>query len=284
MSGADFEGPLDLELLAGRVLGDLSDEESDRFESTISQDASAGELLWELEKASAGFQLASLRREIEPMPGDVAERLRVEGRRHVGKPNVEVRFGDRVIDAAIGPAAESDPARPDSPRRPVAGVSGREWIAWMCAAAAMMIAVSFWRAGTEAKVPSAVEARAELVQGSDSLIRADWTAGKTPFAQPVLGDVVWDEAAQKGFMRFRNMPINDPAVEQYQLWIIDPQRDDEPIDGGVFDITEEGEVVVEIDAKLRVIQPAAFAITIEKPGGVVVSTQERLPLLAAVSG
>ena len=78
------------------------------------------------------------------------------------------------------------------------------------------------------------------------------------------------------------MPVNDPGVEQYQLWIIDPRRDDEPIDGGVFDISKSGEVIVPINAKLDVISPQAFAVTIEKPGGVVVSTQERLPLLAKV--
>ena len=83
-------------------------------------------------------------------------------------------------------------------------------------------------------------------------------------------------------MCFVGMPVNDPTVEQYQLWIIDPERDDEPIDGGVLDITGTGEVFVAIDAKLNVIEPAALVITIEKPGGVVVSTQERLPLLAAV--
>jgi anti-sigma-K factor RskA len=85
-----------------------------------------------------------------------------------------------------------------------------------------------------------------------------------------------------GFMRLIGMPINDPLQEQYQLWIIDPLRDDEPVDGGVFDIAESGEVIVPIQAKLHVTKPAAFAITIEKPGGVVVSTQERLPLLAVV--
>ncbi|MCG8653063.1 MAG: anti-sigma factor, partial [Pirellulales bacterium] len=77
--------------------------------------------------------------------------------------------------------------------------------------------------------------------------------------------------------------VNDASVEQYQLWIIDPQRDDEPIDGGVFDIKQNGEVIVPINAKLTVIEPAAFAVTIEKPGGVVVSTQQRLPLIAALN-
>jgi hypothetical protein len=47
-------------------------------------------------------------------------------------------------------------------------------------------------------------------------------------------------------------------------------------------VTSDGETIVPIQAKLKVLKPAAFAITIEKPGGVVVSTQERLPLLAVV--
>ncbi|MFG0255098.1 MAG: anti-sigma factor domain-containing protein, partial [Rhodopirellula sp. JB053] len=115
-------------------------------------------------------------------------------------------------------------------------------------------------------------------------IKIDWAPGTTPFDGAVDGDVVWSTAQQTGYMRFVGMPVNDPTQEQYQLWIIDPARDDEPIDGGVFDIASSGEVIVPIDAKLTVVDPAAFAITIEKPGGVVVSTQERLPLLAPVKG
>ncbi len=42
------------------------------------------------------------------------------------------------------------------------------------------------------------------------------------------------------------------------------------------------EVVVPIAAKLDVARPYMFAITIEKPGGVVVSSRKRLPLLAKV--
>jgi hypothetical protein len=57
---------------------------------------------------------------------------------------------------------------------------------------------------------------------------------------------------------------------------------DECLDGGVFDIPTTGEVIVPINAKLQVREPFMFAITIEKPGGVVVSSRERLPLLAKV--
>ncbi len=68
-------------------------------------------------------------------------------------------------------------------------------------------------------------------------------------------------------MRFVDLPINDPEVEQYQLWIIDPSRDDEPIDGGVFNITSPGESIVAVQAKLPVNRPTAFAVTIENQAG-----------------
>ena len=84
-------------------------------------------------------------------------------------------------------------------------------------------------------------------------------------------------------MTIRGLPINDRAKEQYQLWIIDPSRDEKPVDGGVFDIASVGESIVAIQAKLRVDRPTVFAIRVEKPGGVVVSDQKRLPLLAKIA-
>ncbi len=97
------------------------------------------------------------------------------------------------------------------------------------------------------------------------------------------GSIVWDTVSQMGFMRLNRLPVNDPSVQQYQLWIIDPERDDAPIDGGVFNIADSGETFIPIDARLKVLSPAGFAVTIEKPGGVVVSDQSRLPLLALLS-
>ena len=96
------------------------------------------------------------------------------------------------------------------------------------------------------------------------------------------GDVVWSDATQTGYMRFRGLKANDPAVEQYQLWVFDAERDDKhPVDGGVFDIPAGvDEAIVPIDAKLPVSKAVLFAITVERPGGVVVSDRSRLPLLA----
>ena len=271
MSQSNLNDPNELELMAGYVLGDLSEAEAERLQSVLARDDRAADILHELEMTSAAVQLATMGLVDDPMPQDVADRIGAEGRRIVEHRADETQ---RAAAAQRSGGTVTVAAK---------GVSTREWVAWFCAAAALLLAISLWRQNPGAAQRDAREARSALLRQSDSLLRVDWTPGKTPFDQPVSGDVVWDSESQTGFMRFENMPINDPTAEQYQLWIIDPQRDDEPIDGGVFDVTQSGEVIVEIDAKLKVISPAAFAITIEKPGGVVVSSQERLPLLAAVN-
>jgi anti-sigma-K factor RskA len=98
--------------------------------------------------------------------------------------------------------------------------------------------------------------------------------------------VVWNNEQQQGFMRFKaGMPANDPRRDQYQLWIFDAQRDERyPIDGGVFDVTPGQEVIVPIRAALRVKQPTLFAVTLEPPGGVVVSDRKHILVVAKVGG
>ena len=83
-------------------------------------------------------------------------------------------------------------------------------------------------------------------------------------------------------MRFAGLAKNDQAKSQYQLWIFDANQDARyPIDGGVFDVdTETGDVIVPIQAKIRVMDPTMFAITVEKPGGVVVYDRQQLLLIA----
>ena len=122
--------------------------------------------------------------------------------------------------------------------------------------------------------------RVALLAEADDAITLAWVDPADADSDK-LGDVVWSDSQQRGYMRFRGLPINDPAVEQYQLWVFDAQRDDRyPVDGGVFDIGSEGQSVVPIELKLSVSEATMFAITIEKPGGVVVSDRSRLPLLA----
>jgi anti-sigma-K factor RskA len=127
------------------------------------------------------------------------------------------------------------------------------------------------------------EERAALLAKSDSL-KITLGATKEPSAAGMTGDVVWDPVMQRGFLHFAGLAANDPAVHQYQIWIFDSGRDKRyPVDGGVFDVpANASEVVIPIRAALMVLKPAAFAVTVEKPGGVVVSGREHVIALGAV--
>ncbi len=129
--------------------------------------------------------------------------------------------------------------------------------------------------------PPPAEARATLLATAKDVTTLAWSATADAAATGASGDIVWSQTEQKGFMRFVGLAVNDPKQVQYQLWIFDKTRDQAfPIDGGVFDIVGN-EVIVPITAKLPVGEPVLFAVTVEKPGGVVVSKRERIVVTAA---
>lgn len=125
------------------------------------------------------------------------------------------------------------------------------------------------------------EERAQLL-AAQSAQPLPWQALPDAAAEGASGDVVWSDERQQGFMRINGLAVNNPEEYQYQLWIFDKNGDERyPVDGGVFDIpVGAGEVVIPIDAKIGVQEPQLYAITIEKPGGVVVSGRDRIVLLA----
>jgi hypothetical protein len=158
---------------------------------------------------------------------------------------------------------------------------------------ALAIGAVLWARNQEPKVitndrivtpsaPTPSEARTALLSNAKDVTTLAWTATKDPFALGASGDVVWSASQQQGYMRFVGLAVNDPQQLQYQLWIFDKNRDQAfPVDGGVFDVTPNGEVIVAISAKLPVGEPVLFAVTVEKPGGVVVSKRERIVVTAA---
>jgi hypothetical protein len=125
------------------------------------------------------------------------------------------------------------------------------------------------------------ELRAKLL-AAEGTARADWSPTKDPLGKSATGEVVWNKEQQKGVMRFSGLAKNDPSRAQYQLWIFDKTRDEKyPVDGGVFDVdSDTGDVIVPIKATLPVNAPVLFAVTLEKPGGVVVSKREHLVVTA----
>lgn len=129
--------------------------------------------------------------------------------------------------------------------------------------------------------PSLEEKLAALEKAPDAR-RSAWERTEDVVSLLASGEVVWSESRQEGVMRFEGLPPNNPAAYQYQLWIFDAERDERyPVDGGVFDVAVHGEpTLVPIDAKLPVHRATLFAVTLEPPGGVVVSSRERILLLA----
>ena len=151
---------------------------------------------------------------------------------------------------------------------------------WLATAAALLLAVAGWWPGTEPDAPTFAEQRAALIdQGA---VVVSWTATEDPTATGVMGDVVWSQSGQRGFMLFSGLEPNLPTSFQYQLWIFDASRDERyPVDGGVFDIPAgANEVVIPILPRVPIDEAVLFAVTVEAPGGVVVSDRERIAVLA----
>ncbi|SDS51757.1 anti-sigma factor [Opitutus sp. GAS368] len=88
-------------------------------------------------------------------------------------------------------------------------------------------------------------------------------AGNTKEAQVIA---VWDPGQQAGLLTMEKLPaIAD--TQDYQIWIVDPAYKD-PVNGGVFHVAADGKVTLAFKPDQPVAQAAAFAISLEKKGGV----------------
>ncbi len=283
-----------VDLLIKQVTEGLSSAEQRELDVMDSETASA--YLRDFERAAAAVTLAAGTRG-ESLPPRLAQRIARQADEHFGR-------GVSSLDAAR--SAKLEPAAASPERAPRASRSGT--YGWLAAAACLVLAVFGWmRSPAPPEAPSVAvlpppsivapappppppapptpaQERDALLAKSDS-IKVTLGATKDPASKGVNGDVVWDPVTRKGFLHFVGLAANDPAVKQYQVWIFDAARDQRyPIDGGVFDVpAEASEVVIPFNASLPVSKAAAFAVTVEKPGGVVVSARQHVVALGAAS-
>lgn len=257
--------PLDRfdELLVSRALGDLDHREEIELDALLAADPSLDTDAFDL--AAAAFDLALDGSEVA-MPDAVRRRIEADA---------ETFFGARAAFA-----------RPDArPRRsPSPAMRASGWQALATAAVVVLMVGILWSLQPVAEPVAVVDPATlrEQILASGDFVQWDWVGTEDPTVGAVSGDVVWSPGRQAGTMRIGGLAANDPEQFQYQLWIFDQERDERfPVDGGVFDVSAEGsEVVVPIEAKLPVGRPYLFAITVERPGGVVVSSRERIAILA----
>jgi anti-sigma-K factor RskA len=268
-------GPLD-EVLADEAAAALSEADRREFEPLL-RAASPTEREAYL-RAAALVQVTCLREDghsLRRMPDRLRTRLAEQGQAIVARqaaPAVADIGAARERRRAASAAAP--PPGPGAGQGRAAALGG--WAVAACLAIALT--ANLLSPATGGRDADPAGARAAMLAEA-STVTLPWTAGDERYAG-VTGDVVWNDATQSGFLRLAGMPVNEPGRAQYQLWIIDPDRDIHPVDGGVFDVTSSGEVIIPVQARLAVDRPTTFAITLEKPGGVVVSAG---PLLVVAS-
>ncbi len=249
------------ELLADRSVQSLSAEEARELENLLATSADVD--ADEFDRAAAAVDLASGGTRFEKMPAALRQRVLQSASEYVTK----------------------HPA----PRAPTSAIAARapradlvRWGGWFAAAAAAVIAVVAWMPRTE-HPPTPAQAWQSFASAAPDEVVWTWKSTDDPNSKGMHGEVMWSKSKQAGFMKFVGLSKNDPHVTQYQLWLFCTTRDDKyPVDGGVFDINEDGEVIVPIDARLGIEHLKMAAVTMERPGGVVVSDRGRLVALATL--
>ncbi|MBS1794293.1 MAG: anti-sigma factor [Acidobacteria bacterium] len=283
-----------VELLSDQALFGLTDAEFAELAELENEFPEFGDDSFELAAASIGMINLDTS---EPLPAHLRERIVADADKYFAASKAEA-----PVETVAAATPETGPEELQKtfefePRR-----SFLSWLGWgVAAAACLVLAVNLYLtrglkpdelSKNPTPTPTAApnkeltpaEQRDRLLASAKDVVRAAWTGAKPANATQITGEVVWSDTAQQGFLTFRGLAPNDPARETYQLWIVDETRDKYPVDGGVFDVRSDGEIVVPIDAKLKVAHPKVFALTKEKPGGVVVSAQgDKLVAVAKIA-
>lgn len=280
MTRSSTIAPRIAELLAGEAAGSIDREERAELDSARSRDDTSARD--EMLAVAALVQLSFLRKD-SPAHVQLPDALRHRLRHQADAWNA----GRQVRSPS--PIASSLTRGRQTDTRSVSERWSSLWqipsAAGWYVAAALVVIVSVTRLLPDAGLGPADanfrEERAALVNQAADLVTVPWNQSAEAGYENARGDVVWSDARQEGYLRITGLPVNDSARAQYQLWVVDASRDVHPVDGGVFDIASDGELIIPVQAKLALKRPSAFAVTLEKPGGVVVSDGPML-LVASV--
>ena len=282
------------QLLADRATDHLSDAEWAELQSLLESSPEADPDTFD--RVAAWLDTTRIDEQpesSEELPAHLRDRIVADGRMRVRAHRLGVHRdpGATVAPVALPKRGSGAPERSTATDpAPAPSGSGGVLPAVLRLAAAAVIGLTVGiflvgEGGDGGEAPLSPErAYAALLDrhSAEEITRAPWQGIAGESLAAVTGEVVWCDSDQEGYMRLEGMPVNDPTTEQYQLWIVDPDRGHEqPVDGGVFDVTSaDGVQTIAIDAALPVDAPGVFVITLERRGGVPVSDG---PFLATAS-
>ncbi|MEM1305716.1 MAG: anti-sigma factor, partial [Planctomycetota bacterium] len=198
-----------VELLADDAVFGLTADERHDLDS-LSGEADAEREAEVFGRAAAAFYLASAPIETETLPP---------------------RVRDAVLSRCGPTAPTEEPADVAAAARATPKATPTDLLWPLAVAASLMIGVylggqsiSGGSAGGGIAVEPAdyAQQRVALLESGAPVTQVAWTP--TDADAEIGGDVVWSPAEQRGFMTFSGLAVNDPAVEQYQLWIFDAER------------------------------------------------------------
>jgi anti-sigma-K factor RskA len=296
-----MQNPRLVELLVQRAVDGLNSSERAELKQLLSEEKYVDAGRFEYTAASLLLAGDVENQVSEEMPDSLRDRLLAQAETFeasMAPPPRQQRSSEPRVISIAGRSRTATPtppvssAAPKQQTQPRKAPSFQSKVGWFAAAASVLIAVAGWwpRLQTgdptvETPIVSTLEQEREQLLAQQGVVRRTWQTTQDPAASGVTGDVVWDPRTQNGYLRFRGLQANNSNELQYQLWIFDGTRDERyPVDGGVFDVPAgQGEVIIPITAKLQIRDPAMFAVTIEKPGGSVVSSRDRIVVLAPVA-
>ena len=253
----------------------------------------------ELEHAAGALFTALGRARMHETPEDADRRLedllstQVAADAHEARRRGSSHLHDTLRDVPQRGAVETDslgdrravsaPAPRPAPTPTARGLRAAPgFLGWVAAAALLIVTVVAY--GRVVSLEQRLgEGPAEL--RLQELVATTPDVEVLPWAtEGISGDVTWSNTRNAGFLRIDGLAVNDPEVTQYQLWIfrgLDPSTEAHPVSGGVFDVDRQGQVIVPIDAQLELGRAGMFVVTVEKPGGVMVSEREQIVLVAS---
>ncbi len=236
----------------------------------------------QFERAAAAFAVAFDQATHEPLPANIQKKILTNA-----EAALAVVGMNRVDEALRDQDSSGAENRTKIVESVYAPPSWREGLALLAMAACLAFVIFNWDVIFESGNTTGPVAELSVVKKMElfvdssptDLVDVAWTQNTDKDAK---GKVVWSDSRQEGYMVFEGLDINDSKVNQYQLWIFEDLNQKYPIDGGVFDISSTGKTVIPIDTRIPVDKVVRFAITVEEPGGVVVSERENIPILADV--